>query len=307
MTVGGEIVLENVYAAVGGICEDNTLKVSPEAVAATGFPVRRVSAEPLFELAMGPARAARENASSRGMEIGAVVAATFSCEKRFPPLSVRIASALGLPRGIPALDIQMACSAYPYAVYTAGRLASDIGKPVLVVDGDVQSRLVADGDGGNAAVMGDAASATVVSFSGGGVPSAFAFYSDHDEALDCGESGPVKMDGFGVFSFVATKVKPLLADFTGNCGEFDFFVPHQANMYMLRQLAKGLGLESKMLTSGEKYGNVGSASIPLTVAVAAGLRDIAGSRLLLAGFGAGFSAAVGTVALSPDFEAGVAD
>ena len=107
---------------------------SPETV------VERVAAasgrgEPLADLAAAAARAA-------GAEgVGAVVAATFSNPERFPSLAVRVAASLGLPPSTPALDVQMACSAYPYAVYLAGKMAADTGKQVVVVDGDVQSAL----------------------------------------------------------------------------------------------------------------------------------------------------------------------
>ena len=66
-------------------------------------------------------------------EVGGVLAATFSLADRFPSLAVRAASWLGLPASTPAFDLQMACSAYPYAVYLAGRLAADTGKKVIVI------------------------------------------------------------------------------------------------------------------------------------------------------------------------------
>ena len=301
-----QITLEGVFASPGDICEENAGRVSPEAVASTGFRFRRVSSVPVFELAMKAVSAAKEDAEKKGLEIGAVVAATFSSGDRFPALSVRIASAAGLKTDIPAFDMQMACSAYPYAVYAAGKLAADLGKTVLLVDGDVQSRLVDADDAANAMVMGDALTATLVrAFDGDGARSEFSFLSSYDTALGCGEAGPISMDGFKVFSFVAAKVKPMLAEFIAESGPFDRFVPHQANMYMLRQLAKGLGLESKMLLSGEIYGNVGSASIPLTIADAAAKEDLRAMRMLLAGFGAGFSAAAATVSLSGTFSAKV--
>jgi 3-oxoacyl-[acyl-carrier-protein] synthase-3 len=302
MIVTGEVVLESVFAAPGDVCEDNAGRVSPEAVSATGFPVRRVSSVPLFELAMKSVDALLADASAKKLAIGGVVAATYSQERRFPPLAVRIASAAGLSSDIPAVDLQMACSAYPYAIYTAGALAAGLGKPVLAVDGDVQSRLVGADDAANAMVMGDAASATLVLPSGRkDAHSCFEFMSQYDEALSCGESGPVFMDGFKVFAFVASKVKPMLERFISGCGAFDRFVPHQANMYMLRRLAKGLGVEDKMLASGERFGNVGSASVPLTIADEAERTDMSGFALLLAGFGAGFSAAAAKVGLSGSF------
>ena len=139
-------------------------------------------ATPLFDLV--------RNALGRlpeSRDVGAVVAATFSNSERFPPLSVRAAAVLGLPAATPAFDIQMACSAYPYALYVAGRLASDTGKKVLVLDGDVQTPLVDKGDHATGEIFSDAATCSVVSCGGEG-ESAFDFLSRENYALSCAET-----------------------------------------------------------------------------------------------------------------------
>ena len=96
--------------------------------------VARGKGEPLAELATEAAACLSASADS----IGGVIAATFSNPDRFPSLAVRVAANLAIPPSTPAFDIQMACSAYPYAVYLAGKMASDTGKKILVVDGDVK-------------------------------------------------------------------------------------------------------------------------------------------------------------------------
>ena len=259
--------------------------------------------ESLRNLAFG---AAREVARDT-MDIGGVIVATFSNERRFPSLAVEIASALGLPATTPAFDLQMACSAYPYAVYLGGRIAADTGKKVLIIDGDVQSRLVDAADHDTGSIFSDAVTASLVGVEVGvevGVgsgtkESCFDFYSKfNDEALYCGETGPIKMKGFDVFSFVATDVVRFLRDFLSSLSTnhfalgTDFFAPHQANPYMIRQLAKSLGLEDRLLTLNESKKNPGSCSIPMTLAAHPECR---GHRVLLAGFGAGYSAAAATV------------
>ena len=285
-----EIILERIETAIGDVEIDNRGVMSDKALDATGFTKRFVVGEgvSLFDLSMAAAsKIPREELS----EIGGVVAATFSNEKRFPQLSVAVASALGLGADIPAFDLQMACSAYPYAVYLAGRMAADTGRKILVIDGDIQSALSDPADTATTPLFSDVASATVVS-SGEGDDSFAAFYSKASDALSCDASGPIKMDGFGVFSFVACEVAPFLKRFIADIGEVrvDAFVPHQANMYMVRQLANTLGLADKLHTSGEKYANPGSVSIPLTIAE----RGVSG-RVLIAGFGAGLSASAATV------------
>ena len=218
--------------------------------------------------------------------IGGVVAATFSSPERFPSLAVRVASQLGLPKGVPALDLQMACSAYPYAVYVASRLAADTGSRILVVDGDVQSRLVDKSDHATGNIFSDAATASVVSV-GNGPASRFDFLSRLDDALTCPESGPIHMDGMRVFTFVATEVVGFLKAFGR---DVDHFAPHQANPYMIRQLAKSLGLDDRLLTLDPEAKNPGSCSVPMTLAESG-----TSGRVLIAGFGAGLSAAAGVV------------
>ena len=222
-------------------------------------------------------------------EIGGVIAASFSGERRFPSLAVETAKYLALPGNVTAFDLQMACSAYPYAIYLAGRMSEDLGKKVLVIDGDVQSRLVDENDHATGKIFSDAVTASVVGVHEGG-ESRWDFLSDYDEALECGEGGPIKMDGMSVFTFVATKVAKFLKTFIGNDGGF-YFVPHQANAYMVRQLAKTLGCEDRLLILPEEMKNPGSASIPLTMA----LEPKKSGRMLIAGFGAGYSAGAGMI------------
>ena len=313
------LTIESVFGCVPACAVDNLALLSelvgPEKaesiVKATGFTTRRVVAEGqgVFDLVLPAAH--RALAGVEPSEIGGVVAVTFSQPERFPALAIRLQHALGLPQDVAALDVGLACSGYPYGLFVAGHLASATGKQVLLVDGDVQSAYVDASDPNTLAVMGDAATATRVSATGG--PARFAFRTDGAGAdvLRCGADGKIRMDGFGVFRFVAGPVTEFLRAFLAETGMPDFFVPHQANMYMVRQLAKALGLSDQLLTSGELYANPGSCSVPLTLAHTVG-RALRASRTppplaLLAGFGAGLSAAAASVELSPTCERGVVE
>lgn len=240
----------------------------------------------------------------KGSDFGGIIVATFSNPERFPALSVRLVSELGLPASTPAFDLQLACSAYPYAVYLAGRLSADSGKRVLVVNGDVQSRLVNPDDHATGRIFSDAVTASVVfSDANSAERSRFDFCSKFDEALRCPSEGPIFMDGMAVFTFVATEVRAFLKDFLSHNQQpattnhqpttsNPHFIPHQANPYMVRQLAKALELEKDLVTLDESLLNPGSCSIPLTLA-----RSGKKGRALIAGFGAGYSAAAAIVDL----------
>ena len=319
------LTIESVFGCVPACAADNLslltdLVGSAKAgsiVQATGFATRRVAAagQDVFDLVLPAAQ--RALAGVELSEIGGVVAVTFSNPDRFPALAIRLQHALGLPKEIAAFDLGLACSGYPYGLLVAGQLAAATGKKVLLVDGDVQSAHVDASDPNTLAVMGDAATATLVSATGGAARFAFLTDGAGADVLHCGADGVIRMDGFGVFRFVAGPVTEFLRGFLAETGTPDLFVPHQANMYMVRQLAKSLGLSDCLLTSGEQYANPGSCSVPLTLASSYGRAGARPSRegraparpprVLLAGFGAGLSAAAASVEISPTCERGVVE
>ena len=109
------------------------------------------------------------------------------------------------------------------------------------------------------------------------------------------------MDGFGVFRFVATDVVAYLKSFLSSAAAGDdfLFAPHQANVYMVRQLAKSAGIsDERLLVSADRFGNLSSASIPVTLAAHA--EAVRGRNVLLAGFGGGLSVSLGLVSIPAD-------
>ena len=162
----------------------------------------------------------------------------------------------------------------------------------------------------------------------------FAFLTDGAKggALKLEKDGTIEMDGFGVFRFVATDVVAFLKDFLSSLppsrpstplpsslfplpsslfplpsslfplpSSF-FFVPHQPNVYLVRQLAKAVGLADRVLVSADRFGNLSSASVPTTIAAhAETLKAASGPlRVLVAGFGGGLAISAGLIDLPRD-------
>ena len=155
----------------------------------------------------------------------------------------------------------------------------------------------------------------------------FAFLTDGAKggALKLEKDGTIEMDGFGVFRFVATDVVAFLKDFLSSLppsrpstpvpsslfpvpsslfplpSSF-FFVPHQPNVYLVRQLAKAVGLADRVLVSADRFGNLSSASVPTTLAAHAEtlLATSEPPRVLIAGFGGGLAISAGLIDLPHD-------
>lgn len=278
--VSGSRVIDNV-----GVCDSRT-------IAATGCARRHVAeaGETLFDLAL---RAVKSLPPAKLATAGGVVAATFSDDWRFPSLGVRLAGAAGIGPSAPVIDLNGACAVFPSAVYAAGRLAHDLGRPVLLVDGDRQSAFADAQDRSVAPLFSDAAVACLVYPGDPKRRSAVAFCHHADDALSCPAAGPVKMDGFRVFSFVAGEVTRFLAGFVEEAGGTEriaAFFPHHANLYLVRQLARRLGLADRLRLCAGDFINAGSCSMGLALA------DFRGEgEVLLAGFGAGMSASAAIV------------
>ena len=103
------------------------------------------------------------------------------------------------------------------------------------------------------------------------------------------------MDGPEIFTFSIQSVPEVIDRLLGKEGlhmeDVDYFVFHQANKYMLEFLRKKMRIPSHKFYNPLSYtGNTVSSSIPIALKQASlyGLIS-SGQRILLAGFGVGYS------------------
>lgn len=105
------------------------------------------------------------------------------------------------------------------------------------------------------------------------------------------------MDGRGVRDFVEAHVPGFLTELLGAAGwprtAVDHVVPHQGNGVMLAALAESLALpQARLHTTVERFGNTGSASVPITLDAAARSGQLrTGDGLVLLAFGGGMNLA----------------
>jgi 3-oxoacyl-[acyl-carrier-protein] synthase-3 len=119
------------------------------------------------------------------------------------------------------------------------------------------------------------------------------------------------MNGPEIFNFTLREIPNLVRTALDQAGwsieQVDAIVMHQANRFMLDYLAKRMKLPAeKVVLALERYGNTSSASIPLAICDQLRPRLDAGpAKVLLAGFGVGFSWAASTMVLDHPFIAPV--
>ena len=299
---------------IAGICAclpENAVRNEVKVAEATGIVTRRIAAEgtTVVDLCVKAAERVIADTGAKPEEFGAVLCVSFTSRDRMPAAAVQAQARLGFPKGIIAFDVSLACSGWGYGLYLAGLLARETGKKVLLLDGDVQSAFTGN-DETTAPLLGDAGTATVVENCSDcsdcsivRLPWRFGFVADGEKggALRLSHGETIKMDGFGVFRFVATDVVDYIKEFQASVNRTIeqsnnrtmTFVPHQPNAYMVRQLAKSVGIEeARTAISCDELGNLSSASVPATIA----WKGVRGP-ILFAGFGGGLSVSVGLIGL----------
>ena len=272
-------------------------------------------------------------------QIAAVICVSFTPHTWMPNNSSGAQSRLGLANNIAALDLNLACSGYPYGLFVAAGIAKSLGGDVLLLDGDVQSAYISPDDAATVPVLSDAGTATLIQLCGNDTWS-FTFYADgaRGDVLTIPAGGSayppaaehliykdyeggsrrrdfdIAMDGFAVFKFVAQDVSKMLKQYLDgqqkSAEPYAAFIPHQANMYMITQLARRVGFTAEQLwRSGDLFGNSASATIPMTIAHQAKdkLKEPLPKPYLLAGFGAGLSIGVADIMLHSDMSTGIVE
>jgi|SRR5215469_6022416 len=265
------------------------------------------------DLAARAAIDALDSAAIGADQIDYIIVSTSTGDSPQPPTSYLVQHALEA-YGAACFDINVVCSGFVYGLALARSLiAVRPGTLALVIAADIYSRVIDFSDRRTSVLLGDGAGAAIVGAvtpPNGivGIELASHGYAHRlimveaggsrlpasHETVDAGEHY-FRMDGRGVRDFVMEHVPPALHRLVTSCGlrldQVKHFVPHQANGVLLTQLVELAGLTgAKTPRTLERYGNVGSASVPVALddANRSGLiRD--GDVVLLAGFGGGMS------------------
>ncbi len=231
---------------------------------------------------------------------------------------------LGLKNDCMSLDLYHGCPGWVVGLSSAAALVS-LGsiKRALLVDGDNITSVQAPLDRESRPLFGDSGTATALEFDEnaspllfetgtnskdgialihhkGGIrePHTLESYEQWLQILD-GSLSPEgiedQMDGMSVFSFGITtppkSMKKLCENYGINMDDIDKLVLHQANLFMVKKIAKKLKFEGERLPSCLRdYGNTTSTSIPLTIVTQCSSDySTKKQKTLACGFGTGLS------------------
>ena len=276
----------------------------------TGIIERRRASEKLdaVDLAEAASKEAIEKAGIKPSDIDAVIVATISNTVQTPSLASLLCDRIGATPA-PAYDVSAACAGYTYGIAQADALIrGGIAKYVLVVGAEKLSDFAKPTDRSISFLLGDGAGAAVVGPSDEPGIGPTVWGSDGSkwgsvgmdrplkEAFDDpeGEFPTLRQDGQTVFRWAVWEMAKVAKEAVEKSGlqpeDLTAFVPHQANMRIIDEFAKQLGLPESVLVARDiqSTGNTSAASIPLAMhRLLEEHPEASGGYALEIGFGAG--------------------
>ncbi|MFE5408862.1 beta-ketoacyl-ACP synthase III [Microbacterium sp. NPDC056569] len=268
---------------------------------------RAVAETDAIDLATDAAREAIERSGVDPSQVDAVIVATISNPKQTPSVSAIVADRVGANPAA-AYDVNAACAGFAYGVAQADALIRAGAATYAVVIGTEKLSDIVDpadrsisfllGDGAGAAVIGPSDSPGIgptVWGSDGSKSEAVGMNHTLTEFRDGAAPWPtLRQEGPTVFRWAVwemVKVARQALEAAGvEASDLAAFVPHQANMRIIDEFAKQLGLPDTVLVGRdiETTGNTSAASIPLaTHRLLEEHPELSGGLALQIGFGAG--------------------
>ncbi len=255
--------------------------------------------------------------SSYGLaDVDCLVIATSTPDYAFPSTAAVTLRKLGA-EGVWGFDISAACSGFLYALSVAtSMIQSGLCRRIIVCGAEKLTSITDYSERLGAVLFGDAAAAVLLETS----PDSATGIIDSECRLQPvtetwlyqragGSAHPstaetvaqrqhfLTLNGREVFRAAVTSMADVSAAIMHRNGlsadAIDWFVPHQANIRIIREVATCLGLPiERVMMNIERFGNTSAASIPLCLSewYERGLLQ-PGNRVILSSFGAGFTSA----------------
>ena len=268
----------------------------------------------------------------RSDSIDAIIFVSQTPDYRLPATACSLQARLGISNACIAFDVNLGCSGYPYALWLGmSMIQTGAARRVLLAVGDTISKIVDTADRSTALLFGDAGTVTALEANENNETSYFilgtdgagsknlivpngAFKNDSmkdDHRLSAKNLACLFMDGGEIFNFTLKTIPTLVAsllDFSQTKNtDYQSFLFHQANLFMLKHLSKKSKLaEDQVPLNIQNYGNTSCASIPLLMAtnLSENLKSES-SLLAMFGFGVGYSWGAASIRVGPLKTAGV--
>lgn len=280
-------------------------------ISRTGIKERRIAADDEFtsDLCYEAIKNLEKKYNKDISDVDLIIVSTLTPDYRTPSVASYVQGRLGLENAA-AIDVNAACAGFVYGINMANAyISSGMYNKIIVVAGEVLSKITDYSDRNTCVLFGDGAGAFLIendeessfitSTSGSEGKLAESLYcTDVSKKMfgkDLEQIGFVNQNGKEVYKWaikmVPREIEKVAEKANVELKDVDWFVPHSANLKMIQNICKRSEYPfEQTLHSLVYYGNTSSATIPLAIDDAVDRGDIKkGETLLLFGFGGGLT------------------
>ncbi len=281
----------------------------------TGIKERHIADEDeaASDLGVKAAISALNEANLEASEIDLIIVTTVTPDMLFPATSCVIQDKIGATKAV-AFDLNAACSGFVYGLAVAEQfIRTGTYEKILLIATEAMSKVADYTDRNICVLLGDGAGAAVLTpaddrkgllgnwlaaagkygnllylpAGGSKMPASHKTIEEHLHYM--------KMEGPALFKVaihsMVEAIEKVLSPLRIAPGELDLVIPHQANLRIIKAVAKGIDVPlEKFYVNVDMCGNMSSASI--AVALDEALKEgriKPGSLVLLVAFGAGLT------------------
>lgn len=280
-------------------------------ISRTGIKERRIAADDEFtsDLCYEAIKNLEKKYNKDISDVDLIIVSTLTPDYRTPSVASYVQGRLGLENAA-AIDVNAACAGFVYGINMANAyISSGMYNKIIVVAGEVLSKITDYSDRNTCVLFGDGAGAFLIendeessfitSTSGSEGKLAESLYCTYVSKTmfgkDLEQIGFVNQNGKEVYKWaikmVPREIEKVAEKANVELKDVDWFVPHSANLKMIQNICKRSEYPfEQTLHSLVYYGNTSSATIPLAIDDAVDRGDIKkGETLLLFGFGGGLT------------------
>ena len=280
----------------------------------TGIKERHIASdgEHFSDFCTRAAEQALKRSHVKAEDLDMILVGTISGDMPFPATSCLVQRNIGATRAA-ASDVGAACVGFLYALHLAdGLIQSGKAENVLVIGGEILSRIVDWTDRNTCVLFGDGAGAVVLQATKGdhGILGSLMKSNGNYHDFICmpggGSDRPandpksieerlpfIKMKGNETFKVAVKAMADISQELLTEQGftheQIDLFIPHQANLRIIDAVGERLKIDPKKVYKNvDRFGNTSAASIPIALdeCVREGRLE-SGDLVLLTAFGAG--------------------
>ncbi|RYY74319.1 MAG: ketoacyl-ACP synthase III [Gammaproteobacteria bacterium] len=281
-------------------------------VSLAGVKTRRVTTSNMFcsDLCLAAAKDLLEGLDWSADSIDVLIFITQTPDYFLPGSASLMHRDLALSHHCAVFDVGLGCSGYPYGIWLANMMIqTGAAKRILVLHGDTPSLFTDKEDRATYLLFGDGGTATAIETSTKESEWGFCLHSDGGGCKDLiipggGFRNPkpanerdskLKMNGPNLFNFTVARVPEVIDEMLAlmkcTVDDLDVFFFHQSNQFIMKHIAKKCGLDlAKVPLTLDRFGNIGGASVPLTVTQYLAENKLDRSvKVMLLGYGVGLS------------------